>query len=274
MRIFYAVMTLAVSLMLIAGSSGNFKVYGGDREAFLHISDNGSSYIAFSCPKGSYFVNYGDSIHVITVKNNLDEGIEVYINSDGDIQFNNPTTLFSGESMAINGTFTGGEGEHSMSITVYAVWANGSATVEGCSITVSNQGVELEKFLIAGNESVKTNEKMFWTFRISLTNHGVLENFTVKDTIPAEFEVVSVETSAGSYTLKQSGNGEMGVTKLTWVVETDKTEYIDVNVSTKLNPAGKQEFTSSGLHYLNSGAKLSKHEVVSNGIIINVFEGD
>ncbi len=275
MRRFFTLSALVLSLVLILGSSGNFRGYGGDRDAVLQVASNESSYIAFVCPETEYSVESGESFVVMTLTNNLNEIADFYIESEGNIiQFNNPVTLYSGESSVINGTFIGNAGNFAVPITIYASWANGSAMVESCIIEISDPPVELKKILIDGDETVKTGVKESWTFRIELINHGFSKEFTIKDVIPAEFEISEIVVSNGNYTITQSGNGAMGSTKIFWTVKTSGMEYIEITISTKLNPAGKQEFTSPGIYFLNSGAELLGYETASNGILIHVEDDE
>ncbi len=275
MKGMFALVSIVISLVLILGSSGNFREYYGERGAFLRISDNSTSYIAFECPAGVITVKSGETFAVMNVTNNLNEGADFYFTSADDlIEFSNPIYLESGETATVYGVFKGGAGNFTVPVTITALWANGSALIEGCSVEISDPVMKLEKILISGNKSVQTGVREFWTFRILLESYGIYDEITVKDTIPAEFEIISINASNGNYSLYHPGNGMMGATKLVWVVDGGGVEYIDVTVATKLNPAGKQEFTSSGIYYLNEGAEIKGCSVKSNEIQIEVHGGD
>ncbi len=271
MKVPYGLSALLLSLVLLIGASGNFREYGGERDTTLQIVGNNTSYVAFTCPETEIVVKSGETFAVMTITNNLIEGADFYIKSQGDlIKFENPTTIESGESAVIYGTFNGSVGNYSIPITIDVQWINGSAYVESCTINISDPLPEIEKTLLKGNQTVKTGVKESWTFRITLTNYGSEQTYTVKDTIPAEYEVINVVPSNGTYALEQPGHGKMGPTKLKWIVTVENDEHVDVTVSTKLNPAGKQEFTCSGLHTLNSGAEIMGYGITSNGIMLNV----
>ena len=274
MKIIYPFVVFALSFVLLIGSSGNFREYGGDRDAFLQIAGNESAYIAFDCPETVIVVENGETFEVMTLINNLPEMADFYIESQGNfILFSNPATIESGQSATIYGTFNGTTGDYTIQITVNAVWNNGSAIIGSCPIQISDPTVEIEKILVKGNSTVEKGVKEEWTFRITLNNYGIGKTYTVTDTIPAEFEVMNVFTSNGNYTMTKSGKGKMGAEKLTWVVTVENSEYIDVTISTKQNPAGKQEFTSTGMYILNEGAEIIGYGIKSNSLMIEVKDG-
>jgi hypothetical protein len=87
-----------------------------------------------------------------------------------------------------------------------------------------------------------------------------LSDVVVKDVIPAELEIVSVSVTKGIVISEQPGKGKMGAIKLTWdigTMEGDQTETLRLVIGTKKNPAGKQEFTSSGNYILNEGCAVT-----------------
>ncbi|MBE8539708.1 hypothetical protein [Geoglobus acetivorans] len=269
MRIVYGVILLVFSLTVLLGSSGNFREYGGERTAVYQITDNSSSFIAFSCPVGSLRVTNGDVVTVLTLTNNLNENAEFYITPDVNVlEFNNPVAIDAGDSADIQATYVGGEGEYTVLLAVDAVWANGSARVETCTINITDPTLEIEKVLLSGNKSVRMGEKEYWTYRIVLKNYGSDELLTVKDVVPAEFEVIGFNQSSGNVTVTQTGHGMMGASKILWIVNAGDVEYLDVEISTKMNPAGKQEFTSPGEYCMNNGAEIVEHGIKSNALTV------
>ncbi|WP_456330670.1 hypothetical protein [Archaeoglobus sp.] len=267
------ILILAATLVLVLGASGNFREYYGARGVAVSIADNNSSYIAFECPEITLYLQSGESSGVISVKNNLGEDAELYFSTPDDIlTFTNPTFLYAGEEKLVEAEFTGGHGEYTIPIDIEAFWANGSARIPACSVEVVNPLVKISKILLEGDTEVPLFEREVWKFRI-LVESEIGDNYTILDTIPAEFEVLSITSSSGSHTEHHPGVGRSGVTKIVWEVHVEGSEFMDVTVATKLNPAGKQEFTSPGSYNLNDGAEIKGLGIVSNPIIVNAVRG-
>ena len=260
---------LAATLVLVLGSSGNFREYYGARGVAVSIADNNSSYISFECPEVTLYLKSGDSTGVISIKNNLGEDVELYLYTPNDIlTFSNPTFLYAGEEKLIEAKFRGDQGEYTIPIDIEAFWANGSAKIPACSVKVVDYTVKIRKILLSGNTTVPLFTREVWKFRI-IVESSAGDNYTILDTIPAEFEVLSIAASGGSYTTHHPGAGRSCVTKIVWDVYVEGTEFLDVTIATKHNPAGKQEFTSSGSYNLNDGAEIKRLGIVSNPIIVN-----
>jgi len=256
---------LALTLLFAIGASGNFREYYGWRSVAFNVAENESSYIAFECPEMTLYLKNGESTGVILVKNNLGEDVELYFYSPDDIlTFSNPTFLYVGEEELVNAEFRGGTGEYIIPIDIEAFWANGSAKIPACNVKIFNMPVRISKILLSGSTEVPLFEREVWTFRI-LVESETGGNYTVLDTIPAEFEVLGIDVSSGSYTLIHHGRS----CKIVWEVHVDGSEFMDVTIATKLNPAGKQEFTSPGRYNLNDGAEIKETGAVSNPIIVN-----
>ncbi len=263
------ILILAATLVLVLGTSGNFREYYGARGVAVSIADNNSSYVAFDCPEITLYLQSGESSGVISVKNNLGEDAELYFSTPDDIlTFTNPTFLYAGEKKLVQAEFRGDHGEYIIPIDIEAFWANGSARIPACSVKVVNPMVKISKILLEGNTAVPLYEREVWTFRI-LVESELGDNYTVLDTIPAEFEVLDIFASSGSYTQNYHGRS----CEIVWNVHVDGSEYMDVTVATKLNPAGKQEFTSPGSYNLNDGAEIKGLGIVSNPIIVNAERG-
>ncbi len=255
---------LVATLVLVLGSSGNFREYYGARGVAVSIAENNSSYISFECPEVTLYLSSGDSTGVIRVSNNLGEDAELYFSTPDDIlTFSNPTFLYAGEEKLVEAEFWGGHGEYTIPIDIEAFWANGSARIPACSVKVVDPAVKIKKILLSGNTTVPLFTREVWKFRI-LVESSAGDSYTILDTIPAEFEVLSITASNGSYTTNYRGHA----TKIEWEVYVDGTEFMDVTVATKCNPAGKQEFTSQGSYDLNDGAEIKGLGIVSNPIIV------
>jgi hypothetical protein len=99
-----------------------------------------------------------------------------------------------------------------------------------------------------------------WAVVIDVTNtYGyTMEDVVVKDRFGAEIEIDEVlEITDGTYT--ETTKGKSAKVFLTWDIgdlPDGETARLALLVSTDLNPAGKQEYSSPGTYELNSGATL------------------
>ena len=126
----------------------------------------------------------------------------------------------------------------------------------------------ITKEKISGPDIVVTHTPYNWTLRITLTNTGgsPAQGVVVYDVIPAEFGVAEYWASEGTASFVQSGDGELGSTSLTWIIgilSPGREAVLEFTISTILNPAGKQEFTSPGIYSLNDGAWVTWVDPVS-----------
>ena len=122
-----------------------------------------------------------------------------------------------------------------------------------CNLTIN-------KTLIEGDLVVPLYTKVNWILNITVTNNGVYNqtNVTVKDTIPGEYYVVSTDPT-DNVTITQTGSAH----HITWKVgtlEPGESKTLLVNITTKKNPAGKQEFTTCGNYSLNEGAEVESDQ--------------
>ncbi|MCK4758045.1 MAG: PKD domain-containing protein, partial [Thermoplasmata archaeon] len=153
---------------------------------------------------------------------------------------------------------------------------DGLSATDTCQITVTEPyvpdpiGAELaiDKIKIAGPDVVETHTKYGWTLRITVSNIGDsdAQDVVMHDVLPAELELVAFTKSTGTFTFKQNGGGQMGSTALTWEIGTmvsGQSETLDIVISTRLNPAGKQEFTSPGTYSLNDGAWVTGFDAIT-----------
>jgi len=286
---------LASSIVLI-GSSGNFREYESQRDVWVNIAQRNESYIAYLCTVSGYSnvvtVEQGKSVtfDALTIRNQLGETLEARIEGDYsslpsgvNVELEDVwIVLLDQEEYSFEGNVSAASdapvGSYEVPIMLYGDWDNGDAEISVCSlrINVIEPQVVLTKILISGNTTVPIETNQRWTMRIEITNYGSEKEFTVKDVIPAEFEVYLNQTSAtdGNYTFVKQGGGNMGSIHMTWVVTVGQgeSEYIDITIYTKLNPAGHQEFTSPGFYNLNDGAELIGYNIKTPAIVVEAVE--
>ncbi|WP_297068654.1 hypothetical protein [Thermococcus sp.] len=299
---------LVLGVLLVVGSSGNFRGYNSTREVAFTVVPHDREYVSFMCDGGYAAVitvgpNSEQDFNALTVTNylledknvdialypdysNLPGGLSVSIETDAGI----PVTLAPGEEYTFLGHVITGNvdpGEYLIPVEMYATWEGGGASISTCPIKLIVEGApKIEKILLSGNTSdipMKTYQK--WTFQIVITNPTDEDlNLTVTDTIPAEFNVSLPETiaSAGNYRFWPANDGGCGhcgghhgtrpATKMEWnvTVPAGWSEHINVTVFTRVNSGGQQEFTTCGHHQLNEGAKIKDYGIVSNSLWVSV----
>jgi len=117
--------------------------------------------------------------------------------------------------------------------------------------------VSINKELTSGNPEVTVGTKVDFTMMITVHAYTEVTGVTVTDGIGADLVVCSLSASSGTATwAKASTKGKMSASIVTWSIgsPTICTDYmLDIAVHTGLNPQGKQEYTSPGDKYLNSG---------------------
>ena len=276
-----------LGLVLIVGSSGNFRAYTAGRSAEFDVVSGNDSYVGYQCLQWPISVNAGSSVEftALTVENQMDRPITFHVEGDysalpegisGSVD-GSIYTLEPGDSAPITGTFSVEDdvedGTYGVPLTVYADWDGGSATIETCYMNMtSRRGPTIEKVLLSGNTEVPLYTYQQWAFRITITNRGAARNLTIKDVVGGEFEIDSISPSTGSYTVSQHGASN----HILWDVElsANGSAYLDVAIHTKLNPAGRQEFTSCGTYSLNDGAEILGYGIVSNGITVRAVCGE
>ncbi|AHF81315.1 COG1470 family protein [Thermococcus paralvinellae] len=287
---------LLASSMILIGSSGNFREYESERKVWVDIVQGNKSYISYQCTQSGYSavvtVEQGRSLtfNALTIKNQLGETLEARIEGDYsslpsgvnvDLE-SGWVILFDLEEYSFEGNVSAAGdapvGSYEVPIMLYAEWDRGDAEISVCplKINVIEPQVELTKILISGNTTVPIKTNQSWTIRIEITNYGPEEEFTIKDVIPAEFEVDLSQTSAtdGGYTFVKQGGGNMGSTHMEWVVTVGKgeSEHMDITIYTRVNPAGHQEFTSEGTYALNDGAWIVGYEIETDSIEVEAID--
>lgn len=308
-RVTFIFIALVLGVLLVIGSSGNFRGYSSTREVAVSVVSHDREYLGFTCDESMTVTLRANSyldFDAITVTNNLPEdkavsitlypdysglplGLWVVLESDDG----NPVTLDPGEGYTFQGHVIAGNvapGEYLIPVSIHATWDGGGASISTCPIKVVVVGdPTIKKTLLSGNTSgipLKTFQK--WTFRIEVTNPtGEDLNLTIADTIPAEFNVSLAETSASAGTYEfwpanvggcgHCGGGHGGhhgtpATKMEWnvTVPAGGSEGIDVTIFTRVNNGNQQEFTSCGCYPLNEGAVIKGYGIVSNGLWVSV----
>lgn len=107
-------------------------------------------------------------------------------------------------------------------------------------------------------------EDVQWLIKISVSLPsdwgGPISNVIVYDRFGAEIEIDEpFPTSVSQGTVSYITKGKSEKVFLTWKIGTlspGDTATLEMQISTDLNPAGKQEYTSPGCYELNSGAVL------------------
>ena len=307
MRVAFIFIALVLGVLLVIGSSGNFRGYSSTREVAISVVSHDREYLGFACDdEYAAVVTLRANSHLdfdaLTVTNNLPEdkvvsivlypdysglplGLRVILESDDG----NPMALDPGEGYTFQGQVTVGNvapGEYVIPVSMQVTWDGGGASISTCPMKIVVVGdPTIRKTLLSGNTSgipLKTFQK--WTFRIEVTNPtGEDLNLTIADTIPAEFNVSLAETSASAGTYRfwpanVGGCGHCGghhgapATKMEWnvTIPAGGSEYMDVTIFTRVNNGNQQEFTSCGCYTLNEGAVIKGYGIVSNGLRVSV----
>jgi hypothetical protein len=111
-----------------------------------------------------------------------------------------------------------------------------------------------------GDRRVEVGENVVVKIAIAImhTWHWSTEDWTdvvVTDRLAAEWEIDSIDhVGKGTVSWYTTGNSEK--VHLTWYIGTlspGELVWLNFTISTDLNPAGRQEFTSPGIYELNSG---------------------
>ena len=108
-----------------------------------------------------------------------------------------------------------------------------------------------------GDRILETGENIVWSITIYVYNDGDsdMTDMVVTDNLGAEFEIDKIKkVTQGTVDWYTKGKSEK--VHLTWDVGTlleGEGAWLSFRMSTDLNPAGKQEFTSPGEYWLNSG---------------------
>ncbi|ASJ08437.1 hypothetical protein A3L11_03985 [Thermococcus siculi] len=297
--------TLALASLIIVSSSGTFVSFEAAREVRIQVVPHEEEYIGFLCRDGYAAVvevtaNSETDFDALTVRNyltgNRDVTILLYPDYSGlpgnaemfvETEDGAPRIIASEDEYTFFGNVTVGDvapGEYIVPMDMYAEWNDGDASITPCPIKlVVKDGPNIEKTLLSGNTTdipMKTYQE--WVFQIKVTNPTDEDiTVTVKDTIPAEFNVSLARTaaSAGTYEFRaaNSGHNHHGghahpATKLEWnvTIPAGGSEHMNVTIFTRVNHGCQQEFTSCGEYNLNDGATLVEYGITSNPLTVSV----
>ncbi|WP_179192974.1 DUF11 domain-containing protein [Thermococcus litoralis] len=292
------ILLLLLSSLIVIGSSGTFVYFNAEREVKVAVVDHDEEYLSFMCYDGYAATvivdqnseltfdaltvgNYLNELETVDIwldpdYSNLPSGVDMWIESEDGVT----RPVNSQEYYTFSGNISVGNadpGTYEAPITLYATWEGGDAVVETCPIKVIIlSGPKIRKILLSGNTTnipLKTYQE--WVFQIEVNNSGTPRNLTIKDTIPAEFDVLSVSESAGNATYAPAGGGQ-AATKLEWSVELGAGEstHLNVTIATRLSPSGKfYAFTSCDTYDLNEGAEIVGYGIVSNKLTVEANIG-
>ena len=284
-----------LGLLLIVGSSGNFRAYTSQRSAEFKVVNGSNSYVAYRCLSDPVPVNASSGVEftAITVENLMDKLITVHVVGDysslpdglnGSVD-GSTYTLEPGESISIGGSFSTGDevasGTYGVPLTVYAQWDGGSAELRDCSMyaKVEQPTYVLKKAIVGGVYNYTVGELYSITLQLNFTNNGPDGDFVIKDVIPnpgwrAVYLVGLPQPSSGNADML-IGVGHCGCAGwvIVWHVHVAHGETVTLNIPMDV------VFFCNGNYVLNCGAHLyrcgthSKTHVVSNGITVHVTGG-
>lgn len=129
----------------------------------------------------------------------------------------------------------------------------------GSGGTFADNGLRICKGFF-GEETVCMFTEVEWRVVIvlrALDANGVTD-IEVKDIFPAEYSINNVLTNMGTFTVEPTGGGN-SATEVKWNIDAlpyGAAARLVVILSTELNPAGIQEFTSPGTYDLNPGVNV------------------
>jgi len=202
----------------------------------------------------------------------------------GDVMLEAPPTHIEGSTFYIFSSWSYDETtSQDRTITISsAMTATAHYTV---ALTVDKALTECYTILDTGehlacnSSEVPTATVVYFTMRITLHAYTPVTAATVKDGIGADLVLDQYVQSSGDVATGKAGKGKMGATKATWTIgdpEVSADYTLDLYVHTGLNPKQKQEYTSTGMHYLNSGPEVYfvyeeiQYEVQGPFIAVNV----
>jgi len=140
----------------------------------------------------------------------------------------------------------------------------------------------VEKTIVCGPTTVPTFTNVQWLIQIAVQIGADADDVVVTDRLGAELEIdlpfpESISQGTASYYTK----GGSDKVFLTWDIgHLDAYQWVALRfwISTDINPAGKQEYTSPGCYELNSGATLKfkvngvQYSMSTPPIVITVVE--
>jgi PKD repeat protein len=158
-------------------------------------------------------------------------------------------------------------------VTLTVTAQNGLSDTDTMTVTVAAlpASLEISKVKISGIDEGVTHTYYEWVLQISVTNVGgrAATDVEVRDMLPAELGLLELVASNGEAISFVTGTralppsntiGPVRSTHITWTIDSmapGETETLTMRICTRLNPAGRQEFTSPGVYSLNDGAWLT-----------------
>ncbi|WP_297465044.1 hypothetical protein [Thermococcus sp.] len=290
MRGFALAITLLLAILVIAGSSGTFVEFGGDRGMRMEVVPHGNEYVGVFCENGYsavVTVPVGSEVNfsALVLRNSLpgNRAITVWLYPDhsglaGNLEVSVetedgvPVTLGPGGEYTFSGWVRGDvPGEYLIPVEVRAEWDDGDATLNPCPIRVIvTGGPGIEKVLLHGNATgIPPWSYQEWVFQIRVYNPtGEDIGITVTDTVPAGLLVS--ETSASSGTYRFWRHRRRGRTSIEWNVTVPAFGSEHMNVTVFTGRCCCVPFTSPGEHTLNEGALIVEYGLRSNPIVVSV----
>ncbi len=288
MRKFILITTFLLGLLLIVGSSGNFRAYTASRSAEFEVVGGSDSYIAYRCLSEPVPVNASSGVEftAITVENLMDRPITFHVEGnysslpDGlSGSVNGSTyTLEPGESVTIGGSFSADDdvddGTYEVPLTVYAEWDGGSAELKDCSMyaKVEKPTYVLRKAIVGDVYNYTVWNWYSITLQLNFTNNGPEGDFVIKDFIPyprsAFYIVHHPEASSGDADMHfRVGHCGCWGWLIVWHVHVAHGETVTLNIPMSVI------FYCPRDYVLNCGAHLCGTDVVSNKITVHVTGG-
>jgi len=123
--------------------------------------------------------------------------------------------------------------------------------------------------LTDGTFRVPNKQYAEWEVTIQLFSDSPIDNVVITDNFGGEFGVERISVSRGTVEFNYSGTTKK--VSIKWIIGNSFSgpASLVLKVYTDKNPAGKQEFTSSGTHFLNSGSVL-KYRIGNTQYSVNV----
>jgi hypothetical protein len=144
--------------------------------------------------------------------------------------------------------------------------------------------VNKELTTLGDPDAVPLFTKVDFTMTITVHAYAEVTNVYVEDGIGADLVVNSpTDGEDGIAVWKASTKGKMSATKIGWTIgkpTVSEDNTLDIVVYTGTNAKGKQEYTSTGTHYLNSGPKVyftydgTTYMLQGPSVMVTVVNGD
>jgi len=289
---------MLLGLLLVAGSSGNFRSYLSERTVSVGLVTGENAYVSYICRDEPVYMNKSSGVRytALTLRNLMDAQISFHVSGDysglpeglngsvdGSEYYLNP-----GESVEINATFSAtydvASGNYTVPLTIYAEWEGGSAELRDCSlrVEVENPAYVLKKGLVGKLQEYSLGNHTL-VLQLNFTNNGPGGGFEIVDFVPTLFHshgsvvgnatVKEVSASRGSVLMDLNCSTTCGnpcwchCLPIIWHVYVDHGETVTLEITLRAS------FHAPGDYVLNCGAHLCGTSVVSEGVTIHVTGG-